>query len=1747
MDLRPLKRSKRIKAANKSRSDCQDLASSSAAPSPRSAQAALLQSSFSENKGAGRKRKELHEPSRASPSKRPRRNCDELGAPKYNLRSMATCATKDYTERDMEREEGTVTVDEGLTDGDLKTHGRRGRSKKLVMDGSSRRTKHTLGPEIEDPCGSGPEAEVERKERQGYRVISEVGEDFHDECSQEDDEGLSDSSQNGGNNIADPNPEDFDEGENDEDDEDDDEEEEEEEEEDFDGGELTNSGFPGTLRALTGMMSGASSRFRAFLNNLRQTDDPTIQLITLQELSEMLLVSNEDALSTFLPAEAFVLVLVKLMQPNAYGEENPDVMLLACRCLANLMEVMPSAMPSVVYGGAVSVLCQKLLEIQFIDVAEQALSTLEKISVEFPSSVIREGGLGACLNFLDFFSTSVQRVAITTAANSCRTIPMDCFPAVRDAIPVLQNVISGNDQKVVEQGCICVARIVENFRHHPQNLEQLMSEGLLGRIVSLLLPGPTSLISPHTYTQFVRVLALVAKASPKLSAELLKLHVVDNVYQILTGISPPGENGQFTQSNGILVMQTLSHRPKDQIYEALNVACELLPALPKSGVFDVGASSSEVSISKRAKRHAAMKRKFEALASCQNELVEFATLLLPVLTGVYLSTVNLVVRQKVLSICIRILAGLQARLLSGALHSTNITSFLATILSQNDHSSLNVAALQLADVLRRRFPKHFVQAFEREGLVAEIEKLTNRPNASEDSKKAAKVKLVSDDLDSASQFSDDLPASSIASASPISSAMSHSTVIANSPDTDLQGWLQRTAQSFLSSFDVQKKEMKAPDSSRILKDLKKFSTSLSCSSNIEDDLKDFSQFLVRDGQDSISSHELLNSGIIDSMLDLLGSPNDIKRTARAAFLKTFLLQTDASPFVFLVQKLQELLSKLEHFEVVTVHPTYSESGRSSIASMLAKQMRLKLIAADEATVPRAYKNIMVSIHAIATFKSLEDYLRPRLVQPAGFTASLRRAVAENGALSTAFSAFSNASQHSPFELVDDEGEQSDQPAKGDSAPAAGTRSKRGLEKNGDAVRGSEGRDKTAENVLEVMDEKAYSDPEDMSELLQDLHDHHEAEVEDPTAVSPIPKDGKLTAKTDDGRRVFTPTTQNTPTSSQASSSKTAKSTSYADALRSTPQDWHVEFSIGNQVIDNESTIYGAIHKSDLHAEQQDLQRNMWASVYPVRFRKAEGPPPSSSTQNTPVTFNDAPSSFGDTDSTVGKLLRLLDTLYAINAHPEDILFEERDIISAQHSRVFVNNKLTAKLNRQLEEPLIVASCSLPQWCEDLVRFYPFLFPFESRHLFLQSTSFGYSRSMWRWQNTHSGEASSRRDELRPSLGRLIRQKVRIARGRMLESGIKVMELYGCSPSVLEVEYFEEVGSGLGPTLEFYSSVSLEFAKRDLHIWRDHDLTDGSYISSAGGLFPAPMDPRTADSSNAKRVLRLFKVLGQFVARSMLDGRIIDIRFNPVFFRIAEAQDCVAPSLGTVSVIDPDLAKSLNLLQRFQLAKEKAENEGGNGSSVDAIEIDGCKIDDVSLDFTLPGCPHIDLIEHGAEKSVTIHNVAEYISLVIEWTMKRGVELQINAFREGFSLVFPFTALHAFFPDELVILFGKVDEDWSFQTLTDCIKADHGFNMDSDSVQNLLSVLHAFDEGERRSFLQFATGSPKLPIGGFKNLTPRLTVVCKPSEAPLVADDYLPSVMTCVNYLKLPDYSSRAVLRARLRKAFVEGQGAFHLS
>lgn len=869
----------------------------------------------------------------------------------------------------------------------------------------------------------------------------------------------------------------------------------------------------------------------------------------------------------------------------------------------------------------------------------------------------------------------------------------------------------------------------------------------------------------------------------------------------------------------------------------------------------------------------------------------------------------------------------------------------------------------------------------------------------------------------------------------------------------------------------------------------------------------------------------------------------------------------ATPFNVLVHKLQDVLSREEHFEVVTIHHNSLDSNRSSVTSMISKQIRLKLVADDDSGIPKPYRNMMISVHAIATFKALDDYLRPRISLADRPKAARHR---ERDSVSNAMAALTAAGVP---RLSDRAEGGSANPAASTTPPsaAAGNRVTRKTSKTKPTPPAPEAKDRSSaprrssrkhqqapktpaetptqareatQSPLECADERQLTDDDDIDDtsaldaIVDDLEDGMDDEqMPDPTAVNmEVASTGKVTARKDDGTSIATPSQAATATMPNPPPSRArellaaglnpamaGRAMSYAAAIQAIPQDWHIEFSINDQPITNETTIFRAVHRNGMSQSVDPSGRNVWSGVHTVKFRRVQGAPPpeTSSISSLPETASvlgsaNMPASLHE-HPTTSTTLRLLGILHELNANIEDVLDDSKEAlnVTAEPIAHFVNTKLTAKLNRQLEEPLIVASNCLPNWSEDLPRFYPFLFPFETRHLFLQSTSFGYARSMSRWQNAQSTDDTRRerhRDE-RPFIGRLQRQKVRISRSRIVESAVKVMELYGASPSMLEVEYFDEVGTGLGPTLEFYSTVSKEFSKRDLKLWRDGDSTSNSrYSFGKLGLFPAPMSAAQAEDEAGMKILHYFKMLGKFIARSMLDSRIIEVSLNPTFFRIGNQPSTVPLSLGAVKTVDEPLASSLKLVKQFVVEKKLIEenlrmSSTEKESAIEAIEIKGVRVEDLTLDFTLPGYPEIELIPHGSQVPVNIWNVGDYLDKVLDMTLGSGVQRQVDAFRSGFSQVFPYGALRAFTPQELVMLFGRVEEDWSLASklplhglivftftnppaaLLDSIKADHGYNMDSKSVRNLLQVMSELSPSQRRDFLQFVTGSPKLPIGG----------------------------------------------------------------
>jgi E3 ubiquitin-protein ligase TRIP12 len=126
-----------------------------------------------------------------------------------------------------------------------------------------------------------------------------------------------------------------------------------------------------------------------------------------------------------------------------------------------------------------------------------------------------------------------------------------------------------------------------------------------------------------------------------------------------------------------------------------------------------------------------------------------------------------------------------------------------------------------------------------------------------------------------------------------------------------------------------------------------------------------------------------------------------------------------------------------------------------------------------------------------------------------------------------------------------------------------------------------------------------------------------------------------------------------------------------------------------------------------------------------------------------------------------------------------------------------------------------------------------------------------------------------------------------------------------------------------------------------------------------------------------------------------------------------------------------------MLETFRAEKEKILNGPGSDGQkqelVRNITVKNLKIEDLYLDFTLPGYPDIDLVKNGKDIMLSIENVEEYIEAIIDMTVGSGVKYQVDAFRKGFDRVFPIKDLHCFSLQELVVLMGgEQKEDWSLK-------------------------------------------------------------------------------------------------------------------
>lgn len=393
---------------------------------------------------------------------------------------------------------------------------------------------------------------------------------------------------------------------------------------------------------------------------------------------------------------------------------------------------------------------------------------------------------------------------------------------------------------------------------------------------------------------------------------------------------------------------------------------------------------------------------------------------------------------------------------------------------------------------------------------------------------------------------------------------------------------------------------------------------------------------------------------------------------------------------------------------------------------------------------------------------------------------------------------------------------------------------------------------------------------------------------------------------------------------------------------------------------------------------------------------------------------------------------------------------------------------------------------------------PFLFTFEQRKLLFKMIGFDPVYGVRTIHDTFHNE-TTKKCKVQPST-----INCTLSRDTTFQYGCFLLNRIARGRLNTEFMFKDGVGFGPGVTQEFFSIMSQEFCKRSTKMWRDNPLKaqQSDMIQfDENGYFPS------IEADNG-----LLEILGILTSKAILMEKVVDIPFSPAFFSLLLT--------GTVDIeqVDPVLAKSLK-----------------------------CREGLYDLPFVYPGT-NVELKKGGKSIFVDGLNVHEYIKLVKQFTCGDRMVKKLSHFRKTFETNIPLFSLSIFTPEEIVSVVCGEEVHFTMNDLIKYSKIEHGYNENSREIKDLFDVIVEMSPDEKKKFCKFLTGCSRLPNGGLSGLKPPLTIAKRASENPNDnPDDFLPSVMTCTNYFKLPPYSSKEKMRSKILIAINECQNTFQLS
>ncbi|XP_047297708.1 E3 ubiquitin-protein ligase HUWE1 isoform X26 [Homo sapiens] len=271
-------------------------------------------------------------------------------------------------------------------------------------------------------------------------------------------------------------------------------------------------------------------------------------------------------------------------------------------------------------------------------------------------------------------------------------------------------------------------------------------------------------------------------------------------------------------------------------------------------------------------------------------------------------------------------------------------------------------------------------------------------------------------------------------------------------------------------------------------------------------------------------------------------------------------------------------------------------------------------------------------------------------------------------------------------------------------------------------------------------------------------------------------------------------------------------------------------------------------------------------------------------------------------------------------------------------------------------------------------------------------------------------------------------------------------------------------------------------------------------------------------------LSYFKFVGRIVAKAVYDNRLLECYFTRSFYK-----HILGKSVRYTDMESEDYHFYQGLV--YLLENDVSTLGYDLTFSTEVQEFGVCEVR--------------DLKPNGANILVTEENKKEYVHLVCQMRMTGAIRKQLAAFLEGFYEIIPKRLISIFTEQELELLISglpTIDID-DLKSNTEY----HKYQSNSIQIQWFWRALRSFDQADRAKFLQFVTGTSKVPLQGFAALEGMNGIQKFQIHRDDRSTDRLPSAHTCFNQLDLPAYESFEKLRHMLLLAIQECSEGFGLA